>query len=41
MYGSVLQYDGRDTVWVKDSSTNLKGGYICLMYDCHLLQQWY
>ena len=34
MYGSVPQYDGCGRVWVKATSTHLKGYSICLMYDC-------
>ena len=41
MYGSVPQYDGRDRVWIKDAYAHLKGASIFLMYDYHLLQQWY
>ena len=33
MYGSVPQSDGSTRVWVKDSSTHLKGDSIYLMYD--------
>ena len=41
MYGSVSQYDGHARALVKASSTHFKGASIFLMYDYHLLQQWY
>ena len=34
MYGSVTQLDGHARVWDKASYANLKGYFICLMYDC-------
>ena len=33
MYGSVPQSEGRSRVWVKATSTHLKGDSICLNYD--------